>query len=286
MSDSSKSIHEEQQLETPLLVEDRRHRPDQDDDDATTTTTTTWQAELVRELKRQMKVAGPLVVVSFLQYSLQLISVMFVGRLGQLALSSASMATSFAGVTGFGFMMGMGGALETLCGQAYGSAQHHHLLGLHLQRALIITTILSIPISLLWAYTARIFLFLGQDPQISRGAGLYARFLIPSILPYGFLQCQLRFLQAQNLVSPLILSTGLATVFHVGLCWALIFRLGFGNEGAALSVAVSYWVNVVVLGLYTGFSPSCRMTWTGFSRDGGRGLCGFLRLGVPSALMV
>lgn len=49
-------------------------------------------------------IAGPLVLVSFLQYSLQMISVMFVGHLGELALSSASMATSFAGVTGFSIM--------------------------------------------------------------------------------------------------------------------------------------------------------------------------------------
>ena len=57
------------------------------------------------ELKRQVKIAGPLVLVSFLQYSLQMISVMFVGHLGELALSSASMATSFAGVTGFSIMV-------------------------------------------------------------------------------------------------------------------------------------------------------------------------------------
>lgn len=57
------------------------------------------------ELKRQVKIAGPLVLVSFLQYSLQMISVMFVGHLGELALSSVSMATSFAGVTGFSIMV-------------------------------------------------------------------------------------------------------------------------------------------------------------------------------------
>ncbi|KAM7479856.1 hypothetical protein LguiA_028069 [Lonicera macranthoides] len=56
------------------------------------------------ELKRQVMIAGPLVLVSFFQYSLQMISVMFVGHLGELALSSASMATSFAGVTGFSIM--------------------------------------------------------------------------------------------------------------------------------------------------------------------------------------
>ncbi|XAR67975.1 hypothetical protein NMG60_11002939 [Bertholletia excelsa] len=51
-----------------------------------------------------MKLAGPLVVVSFMQYSLQVISVMFRGHLGKLALSSASLAISFAEVSGFSSM--------------------------------------------------------------------------------------------------------------------------------------------------------------------------------------
>lgn len=61
--------------------------------------------EVLNELKEQMYLAGPLVVVSFLQYSLQMVSVMFIGHLGELALSSSSMATSFAGVTGFSIMV-------------------------------------------------------------------------------------------------------------------------------------------------------------------------------------
>ncbi|KAA8542220.1 hypothetical protein F0562_023372 [Nyssa sinensis] len=60
--------------------------------------------EIIAELRKQLQLAGPLVLVSFLQYSFQMISVMFVGHLGELSLSGASMATSFAGVTGLGFM--------------------------------------------------------------------------------------------------------------------------------------------------------------------------------------
>lgn len=53
------------------------------------------------EIKKQLWLAGPLICVSLLQYSLNLISIMFVGHLGELSLSGASMATSFATVTGF-----------------------------------------------------------------------------------------------------------------------------------------------------------------------------------------
>lgn len=61
--------------------------------------------EIVSELKHQLLLAGPFIVVSFLQYSFLLTSLMFIGHLGELALSGASMATSFASVTGFSFMV-------------------------------------------------------------------------------------------------------------------------------------------------------------------------------------
>ncbi|KAJ8773133.1 hypothetical protein K2173_028310 [Erythroxylum novogranatense] len=61
--------------------------------------------EIIDEVKKQLWLAGPLVAVSLLQYCLQMISVMFVGRLGELSLSGASMATSFASVTGFSLLV-------------------------------------------------------------------------------------------------------------------------------------------------------------------------------------
>ncbi|KAH7857071.1 hypothetical protein Vadar_008755 [Vaccinium darrowii] len=82
---------------------------------------------VVEEVKKQLWLAGPLICVSLLQFCLQLISVMFVGHLGELALSGASMATSFASVTGFSMLLGMASALDTLCGQSYGAKQYHML---------------------------------------------------------------------------------------------------------------------------------------------------------------
>ncbi|KAL6312212.1 hypothetical protein AAG906_025554 [Vitis piasezkii] len=42
--------------------------------------------EILGEVKKQLKIAGPLMLVNVLLYSLQVISVMFVGHLGELAL--------------------------------------------------------------------------------------------------------------------------------------------------------------------------------------------------------
>ncbi|XP_016903202.2 protein DETOXIFICATION 16-like isoform X2 [Cucumis melo] len=243
-----------------------------------------WE-EVIREIKKQMGLAGPLVLVSFLQYSLQLISIMFIGHLGELQLSGASMALSFAGVTGFSLLLGMGSALETLCGQSYGGKQYE-MLGIHMQRAMVVLSLICIPIALLWASIEQILTFLKQDPLISEQAGIYGKWLIPSIIPYGLLQCQLRFLQTQHLTSPLLISTAASSFIHLLVCWVLVFGFGFGIKGAAFSTAITYWVNVIILGLYIKFSPHCQKTWTGFSIHGINNLLTFLALAVPSSLMV
>ncbi|MCI30552.1 MATE efflux family protein 5-like, partial [Trifolium medium] len=62
---------------------------------------TSKKQQVIAEVKRQLWLALPLTSVGILQYILQTISIMFVGHLGTLPFSGASMANSFASVTGF-----------------------------------------------------------------------------------------------------------------------------------------------------------------------------------------
>ncbi|PIA27952.1 hypothetical protein AQUCO_07400057v1 [Aquilegia coerulea] len=241
--------------------------------------------EFFEEVKKQLWLAGPLISVNLLQYCLQMISVMFVGHLGELSLSGASMATSFATVTGFSLLMGMGSALDTLCGQSYGAKQYH-MLGIHMQRAMFILTLVSIPLAFIWAYTGPILKFVGQDSEISAEAGLYARYMIPSLFAYGLLQCHVRFLQTQNIVFPMVISSGITTLLHILVCWILVFKVGLGNRGAALANSISYWINVILLALFVNFSPACKRTWTGFSKEALHDVFNFIKLAIPSAVMV
>ncbi|KAL6331770.1 hypothetical protein AAG906_020109 [Vitis piasezkii] len=241
--------------------------------------------EILGEVKKQLKLAGPLMSVNLLICSLQMISVMFVGHLGELALSGASMATSFASVTGFSLLLGMGSALDTFCGQSFGAKQYH-MLGIHKQRAMVVLLLVSIPVAFIWSNTGYILASLGQDPEISAEAGLYARFMIPSIFAFALLQCHIRFLQAQNNVVPMMITTGFTTLLHILTCWILVFKSGLRNKGAALANAISCWMNVLLLAIYVRISPSCKKTWTGFSREAMHDVPKFMRLAIPSAVMI
>ncbi|XP_010279420.1 PREDICTED: protein DETOXIFICATION 16-like isoform X2 [Nelumbo nucifera] len=244
-----------------------------------------WTEEVVAEVKKQVGLAGPLIAVSLLQYCLQMISIMFVGHLGELALSGASMATSFASVTGFDLLLGMGSALETLCGQAYGAKQYH-MLGVHTQRAMLILLVISIPLAFIWSYTSHILITLGQDVEIAIEAGKFILWMIPSLFAYGLLQCIIRFLQTQNIVFPMMICSLITATLHILICWILVLKIGLGNRGAALANTISYWNNVLLLVLYVNFSPTCMKTWTGFSKEALHDILDFLKLAIPSAIMI
>ncbi|GJM90906.1 hypothetical protein PR202_ga07231 [Eleusine coracana subsp. coracana] len=144
------------------------------------------ESSAANEVKKQLYLAGPLVAWCLLQNVVQMISVMFVGHLGELALSSASVATAFAGVTGFSLMV-----------------------------------------------------LLNAEPRRAGHAQLRRHRRVPR-----------------------------------------------GRVLAAGVQAVTYLANLSVLAVYVRISPACERSWTGFSREAFRGVAGFLKLAVPSAVMV
>ncbi|KAJ0985735.1 hypothetical protein J5N97_004091 [Dioscorea zingiberensis] len=243
----------------------------------------------VRELReegwRLASIAGPMVAATVAQFFVQVVSSMMVGHLGELQLSSAAIATSLTGVTGFSLLLGMASGLETLCGQAYG-AQQYQMLGIHTYRAMLSLLIVCIPISFIWVSMERLLTFIGQDPEISHEAGKYALWLIPALFAYAIIQTMMKFLQSQSLVIPMVLSSIATLCFHIPLCWLMVFKSGLGNVGASLSISISYWWNVLILGLYIKFSDSCKPTRAPLSMEAFKGINEFLRLAVPSAVMI
>ncbi|KAF7112882.1 hypothetical protein RHSIM_RhsimUnG0182700 [Rhododendron simsii] len=145
-----------------------------------------WK-EFVGEMKKVGSIATPMVVVTVSQYLLQVVSMSMAGHLGEISLSSAAIATSFTNVTGFSLLFGMAGALETLCGQAYGAEQYKKL-GIYTYAAIVSLLLVCLPVSVLWIFLDKLLLVLGQDPLISQRAGKYAIWLIPALFPYAILQ--------------------------------------------------------------------------------------------------
>ncbi|KAH1086192.1 hypothetical protein GYH30_017935 [Glycine max] len=183
-----------------------------------------WDKEIADEVKKQLWVAGPMICVCVCQYSLQMMSLMFVGHLDELLLAGASLATSFVNVTGFNVLMGMSSALDTFCGQG---------------RAMLVLILVTIPVSIIWVFLGPILVALHQDKEIAAQAQQYARLLIPSLSANGLLR-----------------------LLHILLCWTFVLKLGLGFKGSVIAICISNWFNTILLTLYIRFSPSCKTTWT------------------------
>ncbi|XP_024368330.1 protein DETOXIFICATION 17 [Physcomitrium patens] len=237
------------------------------------------------EVQKQVYIAAPMVCVSLLQYLLTVVSVMFVGHLGELQLASASIASSFSNVTGTTLLIGMASALETLCGQAYGAKQYH-MLGIHMQRAIFVLYLVSVPIAVVWWNMDTILIHLGQDPEISALAGVYARYLVPTLFGAATLQPMVKFLQTQSIVLPMALFSAAAVLIQIPLCWVMIFKLEFGYRSAAIATSLATWMNAIFMALYIKFSPRCRKSWTSLSTDAFHELGAFTKLAIPSAIMI
>ncbi|CAL8997691.1 unnamed protein product [Prunus brigantina] len=244
-----------------------------------------WRVFL-KELRKVGYVAAPMVAVTVMQYLIQVVSVMMVGHVDQLSLSGVSIATSFTNVTGFSLLFGLVGALETLCGQAYGAEQYQKL-GIYTYTSILCLCLLCVPISLLWIFTDKILQLIGQDPLISNVAHKYSLCLIPNLFSYAVLQSLVRYFQTQSLILPMLYSSCAALCLHVPLCWGLTFKLKLGSIGAALAISFSYWFNVLLLGFYIKYSVACEKTRAHvLSIEVFLNIKEFFRFAVPSALMV
>ncbi|KAK7280399.1 hypothetical protein RJT34_25463 [Clitoria ternatea] len=244
----------------------------------------TWSV-FAQEMKGVGYLAGPMVTVTLSQYFLQIISMAMVGHLGKLALSSTAIAISLCAVSGFSVIFGMSCALETQCGQAYG-AQQYRKFGVHIYTAIVSLSLACLPLCLLWLYVEKILILLGQDPLISHEAGKFALCMIPALFAYATLQALVRFFLMQSLIRPLVISSTVALCFHVAFCWLLVFKSGLGNLGAAFSIGTSYWLNVILLGLYMKFSTECERTRVPISMELFHGVGEFIRYAIPSAVMI
>ncbi|KAJ0037338.1 hypothetical protein Pint_22176 [Pistacia integerrima] len=241
--------------------------------------------EYVEEVKRLSCIAGPMVAVYLSQDFLQVISVMMVGHLGKLSLSSTAVAISFCAVTGFSLLFGMSTAMETLCGQGFG-AQQYRKLGIQTHTAMFSLILVCFPVSILWINMGKLLNLMGQDPLISTESGKFTVWLVPALFGYAALQPLVRYFQVQSLITPLLMSSCVTICFHIFISWALILEFELNNIGAALAIGMSFWLNVLLLGLYMMYSSSCEKTRVPVSMELFRGLGEFFRLAIPSAFMV
>uniref|UniRef100_J3LQD5 Protein DETOXIFICATION n=1 Tax=Oryza brachyantha TaxID=4533 RepID=J3LQD5_ORYBR len=239
----------------------------------------------VVEVRLLMPIAAPAIVVYVLNNVLSISTQIFCGHLGNLELAASSLGNNGIQIFAYGLMLGMGSAVETLCGQAYG-AHKYDMLGVYMQRSTVLLMATGVPLAVLYAFSRPILVLLGESPEIAGAAAVFVYGLIPQIFAYAANFPIQKFLQAQSIVAPSAYVSAAALLLHVALCWLAIYRLGMGLLGASLALSVSWWVIVAAQFVYIVTSRRCRLTWTGFSTLAFSGLPEFFKLSLASAVML
>ncbi|KAM3749316.1 hypothetical protein ACB098_05G175100 [Castanea mollissima] len=223
------------------------------------------------ELKTLFRLAAPAVVVYLLNSVTSLSTQIFCGHLGNLELAAASLGNNGIQIFAYGLMLGMGSAVETLCGQAYG-AHKFEMLEIYLQRSMILLMCTGVLVMFIYIFSKPLLLALGESSSIASAAAIFVYGLIPQIFAYAANFPIQKFLQAQSIVAP--------------SSWIVIYKLGWGLLGAALMLSFSWWIIVIAQFVYILVSDRCKYTWAGLSWQAFSGLWDFLKLSTASAIMI
>ncbi|CAI0468286.1 unnamed protein product [Linum tenue] len=237
------------------------------------------------ELALLFKLAAPAVIVYLLNNVVSMSTQIFCGHLGNLELAAVSLGNTGIQVFAYGLMLGMGSAVETLCGQAYG-ASRYEMLGIYLQRSTILLVATGIPLTVIYIFCKPILILLGEPANIAAAAAIFVYGLIPQIFAYAANFPIQKFLQSQSIIAPSAYISLVALVVHLALTWVAVFKWQWGLLGAGLILSFSWWLIVVLQFVYIVTSKRCRKTWQGFSVQAFSGLGAFFKLSAASAVML
>jgi len=196
----------------------------------------------------------------------------------------ARLGLSVVSTFSFGFLLGMGSALETLCGQAYGAGQLD-LLGVYAQRSCVILAASALLLSPLYLLAGPVLRALGQDQAVAAAAGDFTLRTLPQLFSLSLAFPTQKLLQAQGEVGALAWIGAAALAAHVAMLALFVPVLGWGLSGAATAYDVTSWL--VALAQVAYVTRRCRgRGWDGLSWDALRGLWPFARLSLASAVML
>ncbi|KAK1286692.1 MATE efflux family protein LAL5 [Acorus calamus] len=234
------------------------------------------------EAKSLFDLSFPIALMGLLLYSRSIVSMLFLGSLGDLQLASGSLAVAFANITGYSVLSGLSLGMDPLCSQAFG-ARRPKLLSLTLHRSILFLLCCSLPISFCWLNMSKILLLLGQDPKITFLAQNYLLFSLPDLLSFSFIHPIRIYLRSQGITRPLTAAAAVAAVVHIPINYYLTTHLNLGLPGVAAASAASNFVLLLCLFFYArarhdlGWPPA---------RECLSGWAPLVRLAAPSCVSV
>lgn len=235
------------------------------------------------ETTKLWSIAAPIAFNILCNYAVNSFTNIFVGHIGNMELSAVAISLSVISNFSFGFLFGMGSALETLCGQAFGAGQVE-MLGVYLQRSWIILFVTCFCLLPLYIFATPILKLLGQEDDIAELAGKFSIQIIPQMFSLAFNFPTQKFLQAQSKVGFLAWLGFVALILHIVILFIFMKVFGWGISGAAAAFDISAWI--ISLGQSVYVVGWCKDGWKGLSWLAFKDIWPFVRLSIASAIMI
>uniref|UniRef100_A0A3P8TA99 Multidrug and toxin extrusion protein n=1 Tax=Amphiprion percula TaxID=161767 RepID=A0A3P8TA99_AMPPE len=237
------------------------------------------------ELLQLLQLAGPVVISQLMVFMLSFVSMVFCGHLGKTELAAVSLSIAVVNVTGISIGTGLSLTCDTLISQTYGSGNLKRV-GVILQRGILILLLACFPCWAVLINTEPLLLAVRQSPEVSRLSQLYVMIFMPA-LPAAFMyQLQGRYLQNQGIIWPQVITGAIANVLNAVINYVLLYRLDMGVLGSAAANAISQYVLAVFLFVYICVRGLHKATWGGWSMDCLQEWGPFVKLAIPSMLML
>jgi MATE family multidrug resistance protein len=213
-----------------------------------------WLRSLRSEIGPMLSLAGPVVLAELGWMAMGIVDTLMVGRLGPAAIGAVGIgSTVFLAISipGFGLLFG----LETFIAQAFGAGRradcHRWLLhGIYLSLILLGPLMLA-AVAVIWLFGGW-----GLAPDVHDLTVSYLAIVTGSLLPLLLYGTFRRYLQAMNVVRPVMFALVSANLVNVAVNWLLIFghwgapRLGV--DGAAWATVISrvYMATVLLAAIF------------------------------------
>eukprot|EP01080_Neovahlkampfia_damariscottae_P005110 gene5110-8708_t len=250
------------------------------------------EIEILSYLWVLLKLGFPILITRIATATMAFTDNIFLGHLGSNELAASSLGNTIV-TCSFYTVLGLTTALETLMSQAYG-AKNYEMIGVLLQRCVIIQSLFFVPVTFLLSFTEPILIFFQQDVHISHLTGVYVHVMSIGWYPLILTRVLIQYLNSQTSMLPsmfvVILSNFLNIIFNFILVKGTFIPYfnGFGFIGSPIATTLSRTFQlflivsiILIMGLH-------KKTWKGLNISKAldwKECKEFMSIGIPGSLM-
>ncbi|KAJ0051259.1 hypothetical protein NL108_017120 [Boleophthalmus pectinirostris] len=238
-----------------------------------------------QEALQVLKLAGPVVISQMMVFLISIISMVFCGHLGKTELAAVSLAAAVVNVSGVSIGTGLSATCDTLISQTFGSGNLKRV-GVILQRGVLILLLACFPCWAMLVNTEPLLLAVKQSSEVASLSQLYVEIFMPALPATFMYQLQGKYLQNQGIMWPQVITGAIGNIFNVIINYIFLHLLKLGVAGSAAANAISQYILALLLFAYIIWRGLHKATWGGWSMDCLQEWGLFVRLAIPSMLMI